>query len=51
MGHIFLAVFLLVFGLNILLGFGLPAWVSGILALIAGVLLLIERFGVRIERK
>jgi hypothetical protein len=51
MGHIFLAVFLLVFGLNILLGLALPGWITGFLALIAGVLLLAERFRVRLDRK
>jgi hypothetical protein len=51
MGHIFLAIFLLFFGLNILLGFAAPPWISGLLALIAGVLLLVERFGVRIDRR
>jgi hypothetical protein len=51
MGHIFLAIFLLVFGLNMLFGLALPIWVSGILAVIAGVLLLVERFNVRIDRK
>jgi hypothetical protein len=51
MGHIFLAVFLVVFGLNILLGLALPAWITGLLAIIAGVLLLAERFRVRLDRK
>lgn len=51
MGHILLAIFLLVFGLNILLGLGMPAWITGLLAISAGILLLIERFGVRIDRK
>lgn len=51
MGHVFLAIFLLVFGLNMLFGLALPVWVSGVLAVIAGVLLLVERFNVRIDRK
>ncbi len=51
MGHIFLAIFLFVFGLNMLLGLGIPPWIHGALALLAGVLLLVERFGVRIERR
>lgn len=51
MGHIFLAIFLLFFGLNLLLGLGAPPWISGILALIAGALLLVERFGVHVERR
>lgn len=51
MGHIFLAIFLVVFGLNVLFGLGMPAWILGLTALIAGVLLLAERFGVRVNRK
>ncbi|HVS52618.1 MAG TPA: hypothetical protein VHD62_09700 [Opitutaceae bacterium] len=51
MGHLFLAIFLIVFGLNLVIGLALPPWVSGLLALIAGVLLLVERFGVRVTRK
>lgn len=45
MGHLFLAIFLLVFGLNMLFALSLPLWVLGVLAVIAGVLLLLERFG------
>jgi hypothetical protein len=51
MGHIFLAVFLLVFGLNILLGLAMPPWISGLLAIVAGVLLLAERFRVHVDRR
>jgi hypothetical protein len=51
MGHIFLALFLLVFGLNMLFGLALPVWISGLLAVIAGVLLLMERFSVRVDRR
>lgn len=51
MAHIFLAIFLLVFGLNLLFGLTLPVWISGLLAVIAGVLLLVERFNVRVDRK
>lgn len=51
MGFLFLAVFLIVFGLNILVGLGLPGWVLGLLALIAGVLLLAERFRGGRDRK
>ncbi|MCX6950842.1 MAG: hypothetical protein NTV51_01450 [Verrucomicrobia bacterium] len=51
MANIFLAVFLIVFGLNILFAQALPIWVIGVLALIAGVLLIVERFNVRIDRK
>lgn len=51
MANIFLALFLIVFGLNLLFGLSVPIWVSGLLALVAGVLLLLERFGVRLDRK
>ena len=51
MGHLFLAIFLVVFGLNILIGHPLPVWITGVLAIIAGVLLLLERFNVRVDRK
>ena len=45
MAHVFLAIFLIVFGINIVAGLSLPVWVLGVLALIAGILLLVERFG------
>lgn len=51
MAHIVLAVFLIVFGINILLGLGLPGWVLGILALVAGILLIAERFRLRVDSK
>lgn len=51
MALIFLAIFLLVFGLNVLLGLALPPWVLAVLALIAGILLLLERFGLVVKRK
>ena len=51
MSHLFLALFLLVFGLNLLFGLSIPIWVSGLLAVIAGVLLVMEHFGVRVDRK
>lgn len=51
LGHLFLAIFLILFGLNITFGLGLPVWISGVLAILAGVLLLFERFGVRVDRK
>jgi hypothetical protein len=50
MSRLFLAIFLLVFGLNILLGIALPGWVLGILALITGVLILIERYGTGVKK-
>ena len=51
MGHILLAIFLIVFGLNIVLGIALSPWVLAVLALIAGVVLLAERFGFGRVRK
>jgi uncharacterized membrane protein HdeD (DUF308 family) len=51
MAHLFLAVFLIVFGLNILLGLALPLWIIGLLAVIAGVLLAMDHFRVRVDRK
>jgi hypothetical protein len=51
MAHILLAVFLIVFGINIIFGLGLPGWVLGTLALIAGVLLLLDQLRVRVDRK
>ncbi len=51
MAHLFLAVFLIVFGLNILIGLSLPLWIIGTLAVIAGVLLILDHFRVRVDRK
>jgi uncharacterized membrane protein HdeD (DUF308 family) len=51
MAHLFLAIFLLVFGLNILTGLSIPTWVTGVLAIVAGALLIMERFRVRGDRK
>jgi hypothetical protein len=51
MAHLFLALFLLVFGLNLLFGLSIPIWVTGLLASIAGVLLVLEHFRLRVERK
>ncbi len=45
MAHIILAIFLILFGLNIIMPLGIPMVVMGALALIAGILLLVERFG------
>lgn len=48
MAHLILAIFLIVFGLNVLFGLSIPMWVIGGLALAAGVLLALERLrGVR----
>jgi uncharacterized membrane protein HdeD (DUF308 family) len=51
MAHLFLALFLVVFGLNLLFGLSIPIWVTGLLALIAGVLLVMEHFRLRVDRK
>ncbi len=51
MAQFALALFLIVFGLNVLFDFSLPMWIVGLLALIAGVLFLMERFKVRVDRK
>ena len=51
MAHLFLALFLIVFGINLLLGISIPVWVVGLLALIAGVMLLVEHFRGRVDRK
>lgn len=45
MAHLLLAIFLIVFGINALLGIAIPAWILGILALIAGIMFLVERAG------
>ena len=45
MAHLILALCLIVFGLS------LPIWITGLLALAAGVLLVLERFKVRVDRK
>jgi uncharacterized membrane protein HdeD (DUF308 family) len=51
MAQLFLAIFLIVFGLNILVGLALPMWLIGLLALAAGILILVERFRVRVDRR
>ena len=45
MALVFVAIFLIVFGLNIIVGLAIPIWIVGVLALIAGILLLGERLG------
>ncbi len=51
MAKIFLALFLIIFGLNLVFGLNIPIWVTGVLALVAGALLLMERFSVRVDKK
>jgi len=38
-------------GLNLVFGLSIPIWVTGILALVAGVMLIMEHFSVRVEKK
>ena len=51
MAHLFLALFLVVFGLNLLFGLSIPIWVPGLFALLAGMMLMLERFGLRVDKK
>jgi uncharacterized membrane protein HdeD (DUF308 family) len=51
MAKIFLALFLVIFGLNLLFGLNIPIWVTGVLALVSGIMLFMEYFSVRVDRK
>jgi uncharacterized membrane protein HdeD (DUF308 family) len=51
MTHLALALFLLVFGLNLLIGLSLPIWVIGLLACIAGVMLVMDYFRARANQR
>ena len=51
MAHLFLALFLIVFGLNMLIGLSIPVYILGVLALVAGVLIGAEHFRIRMDRK
>lgn len=51
MARIFLALFLIIFGLNITFGTSIPNWVPGILALISGILYLAESVGISFSKK
>lgn len=51
LAHIFLAIYLILVGLTILFGLTLPAWIAGIFALLAGLLMLASRFGVNLSKK
>ena len=42
-GNILLCAFLIIFGASILIGISIPGWVTGLLAMAAGVLLLLGR--------
>jgi hypothetical protein len=43
LGQLLLAIFLIVFGLSLLLALAIPGWVIGLLAIVAGILLLAGR--------
>lgn len=43
MAKYFLAGFLILFGLGLLLSLGIPEWVTGVLAVAAGLLVLVDR--------
>jgi uncharacterized membrane protein HdeD (DUF308 family) len=51
MANLFLGLFLVVFGLNLLFNLSIPIWVTGVLAVVAGILLFVERCCVRTEKK
>ena len=51
MAYLFLALMLFVLAANLLLGLSIPTWVFGLLALIVGVLFVMEHFRVRADRK
>lgn len=51
MAHILLAVYLILVGLRILVDLNLPAWITGVLALATGILLIAQRFGITTNRK
>ncbi len=51
MAQLFLALFLIVFGLNLLFGISIPIWICGLLAVISGVMIVLEHYRVRMDRK
>jgi hypothetical protein len=51
MARLCLAFFLIIIGLSLLFGLSIPAWVSGLLALVAGALFLMEYFRLPLVRK
>lgn len=42
-GVIVLALFLILYGVTVLIGIGIPAWVGALLAILAGILLLVGK--------
>lgn len=51
LAHLFLAIYLIIVGLTVLFGLSLPPWIAGLMALIAGVLMLAAQIGVSVHRK
>jgi uncharacterized membrane protein HdeD (DUF308 family) len=51
MAYLFFALMLFVLAANLLFGLSIPTWVFGLLALIVGVLFVMEHFRVRADRK
>lgn len=51
LAHLFLAIYLIIVGLTVLFGLSLPPWIAGLMALIAGILLLASQIGVSVRRK
>ncbi len=51
MANLALALYLLLVGLNILVDLDVPSWALGVTALVAGVLMLAERFGFGVRKK
>jgi len=49
MAHLLVALFLFVFGLNILIGNPIPNFIIALLAIIAGIALAFEHFRVRVR--
>lgn len=47
MGTLFLVIFLVTFGLNILFSQPLPIWLIGVLAVLAGLMLGVDRWVIR----
>ena len=51
LAHLLLAIYLILVGLTILFGLTLPAWIAGIFALAAGILMLASRLGVNFGKR
>lgn len=51
MANIALAIYLFLVGINILFDADVPSWALGVTALLAGALMLLERFGFGVRKK